>query len=400
MQVLDAAVLVISGTDGVQSHTETLWKLLEHYEVPVFLFVNKMDLNGAEREQVLAELQSRLGEGCLDFSDVTDPAFLEAAAMCEEPLMEEFLENGEISTDALRRSIARRKLFPCYFGSALKLEGVTEFLQGLECYTTPPSYGDAFAAQVFKISSDEKGSRLTHLKITGGALHVRDAISYTTESGTVCTEKVSQIRCYSGTKFQTVETIPAGAVCTVTGLSRTFCGQGLGASENSTHPVLEPVMSYALQFPAGTNLHAALQKLLPLEEEEPSLHLVWNESLQEVQVQLMGAVQKEILEQRIAQRFDLSVTFGSGRIGRPFAARWRAWGITSRCATMPRCICFWNRFPKAAGCSLPPTVGRTRWIRTGRIWCSLIWRRRFMWVCSPVRPLQICGSPSVPEKPT
>lgn len=314
MQVLDAAVLVISGTDGVQSHTETLWKLLEHYEVPVFLFVNKMDLNGAEREQVLAELQSRLGEGCLDFSDVTDPAFLEAAAMCEEPLMEEFLENGEISTDALRRSIARRKLFPCYFGSALKLEGVTGFLQGLECYTTPPSYGDAFAAQVFKISSDEKGSRLTHLKITGGALHVRDAISYTTESGTVCTEKVSQIRCYSGTKFQTVETIPAGAVCTVTGLSRTFCGQGLGASENSTHPVLEPVMSYALQFPAGTNLHAALQKLLPLEEEEPSLHLVWNESLQEVQVQLMGAVQKEILEQRIAQRFDLSVTFGSGRI--------------------------------------------------------------------------------------
>ena len=282
MQVLDAAVLVISGTDGVQSHTETLWKLLEHYEVPVFLFVNKMDLNGAEREQVLAELQSRLGEGCLDFSDVTDPAFLEAAAMCEEPLMEEFLENGEISTDALRRSIARRKLFPCYFGSALKLEGVTEFLQGLECYTTPPSYGDAFAAQVFKISSDEKGSRLTHLKITGGALHVRDAISYTTESGTVCTEKVSQIRCYSGTKFQTVETIPAGAVCTVTGLSRTFCGQGLGASENSTHPVLEPVMSYALQFPAGTNLHAALQKLLPLEEEEPSLHLVWNESLQEL----------------------------------------------------------------------------------------------------------------------
>ena len=308
LQVLDCAILVISGTDGVQGHTHTLWKLLERYGVPTFLFINKMDLAGADRDALLSELKSRLDEGCVDFAAPAEQ-IQEQAAVCDEDALERYLEDNSLDDGALTALIARRKLFPCWFGSALKLEGVAEFLQRLEHYAPRPRYGPDFAARVFKISRDSQGARLTWMKITGGSLKVKALLS-----GPGWEEKVDQLRIYSGAKFQAVDEAAAGTVCAVTGLSATAAGEGLGAEAEALPPALEPVLTYQVVLPAGQDPHTALQKLKQLEEEDPQLHLVWNERLGELHVQLMGEVQLEILQRLIAERFGMEVSFGQGGI--------------------------------------------------------------------------------------
>ena len=308
LQVLDCAILVISGTDGVQGHTHTLWKLLERYGVPTFLFINKMDLAGADRDALLSELKSKLDEGCVDFAAPAEQ-IQEQAAVCDEDALERYLEDNSLDDGALTALIAKRKLFPCWFGSALKLEGVAEFLQGLERYAPRPQYGPDFAARVFKISRDNQGARLTWMKITGGSLKVKALLS-----GPGWEEKADQLRIYSGAKFQAVDEAAAGTVCAVTGLSATAAGEGLGAEAEALPPALEPVLTYQVVLPAGQDPHTALQKLKQLEEEDPQLHLVWNERLGELHVQLMGEVQLEILQRLIAERFGMEVTFGQGGI--------------------------------------------------------------------------------------
>ena len=307
LSVLDCAILVISGSDGVQGHTHTLWKLLERYSIPAFLFVNKMDLAGADRSALLEQLKARLDEGCADFAD--RPALYEQAALCDEGLLEDYLEHGAVPDTALTALIARRKLFPCYFGSALKLEGVAEFLRGLEHYAPRPVYGTDFGARIFKISRDGQGTRLAWMKITGGSLKVKTPLEGPGWSG-----KADQLRLYSGQKFQPAEEAPAGSIVAVTGLSAASAGEGLGFESEGTPPALEPVLTYRLILPEGQDPHTALQKLKQLEEEDPQLHLVWNEPLQEIHVQLMGQVQLEILQRLIAERFGMAVTFGQGGI--------------------------------------------------------------------------------------
>ena len=315
LQVLDYAVLVISGTDGVQSHTVTLWRLLERYRVPTFLFVNKMDLAGADRAGLLAGLRQKLDENCVDFS-AGEAALWEQAALCGEEALEEYLERGEVSGRQLVSLIARRALFPCYFGSALKLEGVEELLRGLEKYTRDIRWPAEFAARVFKITRDGQGSRLTWLKVTGGELKVRETLrNHPAGAGEEAwEEKVTQIRVYSGARFQAVDRAEAGTVCAVTGLSRTYPGQGLGRESAAPPPALEPVFAYRVVLPEGGDPAAALAQLRELAEEDPQLHIAWNPQLREIRVQLMGQVQLEVLRRRILERFGLAVEFDAGGI--------------------------------------------------------------------------------------
>ena len=310
LQILDYAVLIIGGTDGVQGHVETLWRLLRQYKIPVFLFINKMDQDGADPAEILKELQSRLDEKCIDFTaSQPQEEFMENLAMCDETVLETYLEEGEISKEQVRELIARRKVFPCYFGSALKSQGIQEFLEGLETYTKVPDYPDTFGAKIYKISRDEKGSRLTHMKITGGSLKVKQVLS-----GEDWEEKADQIRIYSGAGFEAVKEVPAGAVCAVTGLTRTHAGQGLGIEQTSGEPLLIPVLNYEIQLPEECDVHQMFLKLRQLEEEEPELHIVWNPQLNEIHAQVMGEVQIEILKNMIQERFGISVEFGSGNI--------------------------------------------------------------------------------------
>ena len=307
LSVLDCAILVVSGSDGVQGHTHTLWRLLERYQVPTFLFINKMDLPGADRGELLAQLRDQLDEGCAHFLD--KPALYEQAALCDEGLLEDYLEHGSVPDAALTALIARRKLFPCWFGSALRLEGVADFLQGLEQYAPRPAYPTDFGARIFKISRDEQGARLVWMKITGGSLKVKTLLE-----GPGWQDKADQLRVYSGRKFQLAEEAPAGSVVAVTGLSAAAAGQGLGFEGEGTPPALTPVLTYRVELPQGQDPVTALQKLRQLEEEDPQLHLVWNERLQEIHAQLMGEVQLEILQRLIRERFDLKVSFGQGGI--------------------------------------------------------------------------------------
>ena len=312
LQVLDYAVLVISGTDGVQSHTETLWRLLRRYHVPTFVFINKMDLPGPGREALLAQLTHRLGEGFVDFGTDAN-ARDEALALCDERLMEAVLENGALSDAQITAAIARRHVFPCWFGAALKLEGVDALLAGLDAYTRPAPALDAFGAKVFKLSPDEQGGRLTWLRVTGGSLKVK-ALLQGEADGEPWAEKANQLRLYSGAKYTLAEEVFPGQVCAVTGLTRARPGEGLGAQRDSDLPVLEPVLSYQVLLPEGADVHAALGKLHRLEEEEPQLHVVWNETLGEIHVQLMGEVQLEVLRSLLAERYGLCVEFGPGGI--------------------------------------------------------------------------------------
>lgn len=312
LQVLDYAVLVISGPGGVQSHTETLWQLLRRYRIPTFVFVNKMDLPGPTRAELLEQLNRRLGEGFVDFG--ADPAARdEALALCDERLMDAWLEQGALEDGQILPAIARRHVFPCWFGSALRLDGVDPLLEGLDRFTRPAPALSAFGAAVFKISQDEQGARLTWLRVTGGELKVKDLLSGEGPEGPWA-EKANQLRLYSGTKYTLAERVGPGQVCAVTGLTQCRPGQGLGAQRDSKPPALEPVLSYQVLLPEGADAHAALDKLRRLEQEDPQLHVVWNETLGQIHLQLMGEIQLEVLRTLLAQRFGLEVSFGPGGI--------------------------------------------------------------------------------------
>lgn len=318
LQVLDYGILVISGADGVQGHTETLWRLLSRYQIPVFLFINKMDQPGTDRETLLVELKEKLDTNCVDFSaDQTSEDWKEQVAVCDEQVMEAYLEGEEISRVQIQKMIRERKLFPCYFGSALKLTGVKEFLEDLKLRIRESSYLESFGAKIYKITRDNQGERLSHMKITGGVLKVKSVLSNGKpgESGEgIWQEKVNQIRIYSGEKYTMVSEVKAGTVCAVTGLTATYPGQGLGSEQASDMPVLEPVLSYRIGLPTEVNVHQALLQLRQLEEEEPLLHIVWNETLGEIYAQVMGEVQIEILKSLIKERFGMAVTFDEGNI--------------------------------------------------------------------------------------
>jgi len=311
MPILDCAILVISGTDGIQAHTVTLWRLLERYNIPTFLFINKMDLPGMEREKLLAQLQRELSPGCLDFGVGFDE-LSEGCAMCDEALLETYLETGMVTENNIRGLIAGRKVFPCCFGSALKLQGVDEFLDILDAYTPAKTYPEVFGARVYKISRDQQGNRLTWMKITGGSLKVREPLRYVNQKGDETEEKVIQLRLYSGDKFTAPEEAKAGTLIAATGLSGTFAGQGLGAEPAGSPPVLEPVMTYRVELPKGADPAVVLPKLRLLEEEDPQLHILWNQG--RIHVQIMGRVQLEIFRSLVQQRFGLDVTLDTGRI--------------------------------------------------------------------------------------
>ncbi len=312
LQILDYAILVVSGADGVQGHTETLWKLLTRYEIPTFLFVNKMDQEGTDRKKLMQNLQKYLSGNCLDFTSeqgidglLSDEIFAENAAVCDEAVLERYLETGEMEKEDLVSMISKRKIFPCFFGSALKLNGVEEMMHAVSVLTREPPYPEAFGAKVYKIARDEQGNRLTFLKVTGGCLNVKEEL---------LEEKVNQIRIYSGAKYETAGQVKAGEVCAVTGLSKTYPGEGIGCESESFLPVLEPVLTYQIRIPQDCDVHKMLQNLKQLEEEEPLLHIVWNERLGEIHAQLMGEVQTEILKSMIEERFGVRVEFGAGNI--------------------------------------------------------------------------------------
>ena len=309
LQVLDYAVLVISGADGVQGHTETLWKLLKLYDIPTFIFINKMDQQGTDQAALLSELKERLDEGCIAFGKEESTETLEELAMTDEKVLDYFMEHESIRKEEICRLIQERRVFPCYFGSALKLEGVQELLYGFERYMEPYTGTEEFGAKVFKISRDDKGERLTFLKVTGGKLVVKMPVNLVDKE-----EKVNQIRIYSGAKYETVNGVEAGGVCAVTGLVSSYIGQGFGVEKGTAAPFLEPVLTYQMILPDGADTTKVLRELKQLEEEEPLLNIVWNPALEEIHVQLMGEVQTEILKTMIAERFHLDVEFGTGKI--------------------------------------------------------------------------------------
>lgn len=332
LQVLDYAILVISGTDGVQGHTKTLWRLLNHYQIPTFIFVNKMDLEGADKEKIQRQLTHQLSDGCVDFSEAVlegkglslHEDLFEEIAICSDLLLDSYMENGALSEDEIRDAIDTRLLYPCFYGSALKLEGVKELLEGIKTFAhgeyekclkdsqrVAGAYKDErnFGALVYKIGRDTKGARLTHLKVTSGTLHVKDKINYNGLE-----EKIDQIRIYSGEKFETIDVVQTGEICAVTGLDQTYPGMGLGANTAQTMPILEPVLNYQIIVPQGVNPVELMRNLKQLEEEDPQLNILWNEQLQEIHAQLMGQVQMEVLGSVISDRFGVRVTFGPGNI--------------------------------------------------------------------------------------
>lgn len=329
LAVLDYAILVISGADGIQGHTETLWRLLKRYNVPTFIFINKMDAPAADKTKLLNQLKKRFSDGCIDFTGAHDDNaaladVMEDIAMQSETAMELYLESGTIQDETIREMIAKRVLFPCFFGSALKMDGIDEFVAGFERYVREPEYDSEFGARIYKVSHDAQGNRLTWLKVTGGEFKAKTMLSGTARVGTdlgeskidddgMWHEKADQVRVYSGAKFTTVDSVVAGTVCAVTGLTRTFPGAGLGKEPDGVNPVLQPVLTYTL-LPGECDIHACLVALRELEDEDPLLHVVWQPHLEEVHLQLMGAVQLEVIQQMMHDRFGLDVSFGPGGI--------------------------------------------------------------------------------------
>ena len=329
LAVLDYAILVISGADGIQGHTETLWRLLKRYNVPTFIFINKMDAPAADKTKLLNQLKKRFSDGCIDFTGAHDDNaaladVMEDIAMQSETAMELYLESGTIQDETIREMIADRVLFPCFFGSALKMDGIDEFVAGFERYVREPEYDSEFGARIYKVSHDVQGNRLTWLKVTGGEFKAKTMLSGTARVGAdlgeskidddgMWHEKADQVRVYSGAKFTTVDSVVAGTVCAVTGLTRTFPGAGLGKEPDGVNPVLQPVLTYTL-LPGECDIHACLVALRELEDEDPLLHVVWQPHLEEVHLQLMGAVQLEVIQQMMHDRFGLDVSFGPGGI--------------------------------------------------------------------------------------
>lgn len=306
--VLDYCILVISGTDGVQSHTQTLWKLLERYNVPTFVFVNKMDISHFEKSKMLADIRKYLSENCVELSDI------DSLVLCDEDIMEEYLNYDSISSDAITNALSKRTVFPCFFGAALKMDGITEFLEALDTYTKMPIAVSEFGAKVYKISHDADGKRLTHIKVTGGTLKAKSVLEINSDDGTILNEKVDTLRVYSGEKYTMTDSATQGMICAVTGLSKTVSGMGLGFESNIQKPVLEPVLTYKLEILDNTDVHTALTKLRVLEQEDPQLRVIWNELLREIHLQLMGEVQIEVLRRIIAERFDMKADFSEGAI--------------------------------------------------------------------------------------
>lgn len=324
LTVLDYAILVISGADGIQGHTETLWRLLDRYQVPTFVFINKMDAPGADKSQLLAQLKKRFSDGCVDFTEPIVDTCMEEIAMQDETAMDAYLDTETVPEETIRTMIANRRLFPCYFGSALKMDGIEQFVAGFERFTQEPQYDGDFGARIYKVSHDTQGNRLTWLKVTGGELKAKMMLSGAVRVGSDSTadavsgvdrwhEKADQVRVYSGVKSTTVDTVPAGTVCAVTGLTQTFPGEGLGKEQDAGSPVLQPVLTYTLE-PGECDIHKCLVALRELEDEDPLLHVVWQSRLEEVHLQLMGAVQLEIIQQIMCDRFGLDITFGPGSI--------------------------------------------------------------------------------------
>ena len=305
LQVLDYAILVISGTDGVQSHTETLWKLLKSYNIPTYLFVNKMDITNLSREELISNLRKNLSEGIVDFENIE--AVYEDMAVNDEEALEKYLDASVLSTEDISRLVHERKVFPCFFGSALKMSGVEEMIQNIEKYTVPPEYDNSgeVSARIYKISRDEQGTRLTWLKVTNGSIKVKDEIEH---------EKINQIRIYSGAGYKTADHADVGEVCAVTGLTKTYAGQGVGSEKQNETVYMQPVLDYVIEAEDCADLHGFYLKLKQLEEEEPMLHIVWNESHKEILARLMGEVQLEVLKRLIHDRFKVNVTFGEGSI--------------------------------------------------------------------------------------
>ena len=314
LSVLDYAVLIISGTDGVQSHTETLWKLLKNYNIPTFLFINKMDISSFSKEDIISELKNKLSRDCIDFSCEKTDIFYEEISLCDETFMEKYLNGESIDSEEIAELICERKTFPCFFGSALKSEGTDELLEGLRLYTKQPEYNKQFGAKVFKISIDEQGERLTHLKVTGGKLKVKDIISAVDPRGEEWSEKINQIRIYSGVKYKTENEVMSGTVCTVAGLSKTYAGEGLGVEADNKKSYMEPVLSYKVNLPSDIDAYSALAKFKILEQEDPQLNITWNERLQEINFKIMGEVQLEVLKRIISERFNIDVEFSHGSI--------------------------------------------------------------------------------------
>ena len=313
LQVIDCAILVVSGPDPIQSHTETLWELLKRYRIPTFIFVNKTDLPDVTHSGVMYKLKKNLSDGCINFTDMTSDSFKEELSLCSEALMEEYLDSESFSDDSIKRGIAERHIFPCMFGSALKTEGVEAFVSLLDRFAQSPDYGDDFGAKIYKISRDEQGARLTHMKVTGGTLKVKDLITYTV-NGETFEEKINQIRIYSGKKYTAPDSVPSGTVCAVTGLTEAYSGQGLGCEETADMSVLEPVLSYHVIPPAGTDSHTLLQQLKILEQEDPKLHVSWDKLLDRISVHLMGQIQLEILHDVMLERFGTDISFSSGEV--------------------------------------------------------------------------------------
>lgn len=313
LRVLDYAILIISGADGVQGHTETLWKLLREYNVPVFIFVNKMDQNGTDKEKILEDIREKLTDSCVDFTDTDSEEFYENIAMSDEHVMEDYLDNMTVSIEDIQGLIVERKIFPCFFGSALRLTGIDEFMQGLYTYTLRPEYSKEFGARVYKITREADGTRLTHIKVTGGTLRVKTELTGDTD-GREWREKINQIRLYSGDKYETVNEACAGMVCALTGLNYTYCGEGFGYEYSDNQSYLEPVLTYKINLPDSISETQMLPKLRMLEEEDPKLSIVWDEELKEIQAKIMGEVQLEILKSVIKERFGVDITFGAGNI--------------------------------------------------------------------------------------
>lgn len=311
LQVLDYAILVISGTDGVQSHTHTLWKLLKRYNIPCFIFVNKMDLQGADKDCVMTQLKTKLSDSCVDFNSDNTDDFYENIALCDDDLFSQYDENGSINKFDIINAVTNRKVFPCLFGSALKLDGVDKFLKYLSDYTSAPEYSETFGGKVYKISEDNQGNRLTFLKVTGGKIRVKEVLKCDKNFNS---EKINQIRIYSGDKFTQIDEADSGTICAVTGVTFARPGDGLGKEKNSGLPVLSPVLTYRAEPPQGVDAHTLLEKMKILEDEDPQLNVLWNERLGEIQVQLMGDIQLEILQCIIAERFGIDVAFGKGNI--------------------------------------------------------------------------------------
>lgn len=314
LQVLDYAILVVSGADGVQGHTQTLWELLQHYKTPTFLFVNKTDQNGVDCGKVLEELKERFGDNCIDFQSPWNQEFYENIAMEDEGTLNEFLASGQVKQQQIKKLIKERKVFPCFFGSALKLQGIEYFLKQFDELTLDSKYSNSFSARVFKISRDPQGNRLTHLKITGGSLKVKDLLTKDPQEEEGWEEKVNEIRIYSGERYQVEKEAQAGTICAVTGLSHTFAGEGLGSEQELVMPYLMPVLTYQIKFPQGQDPAQVLPKLAILEEEDPSLQVLWRQDVGEIHIQVMGEIQMEILKSVMKERFDIEVEFDHGSI--------------------------------------------------------------------------------------